>query len=160
MIRILVCGDRNWSDENKITITLIKAIKYLWEKKGLPRCKNLGFDPSQIILIEGEASGADKLSRRSALSIGIPECNILKFPAPWNDIEGKSSYQIGIRRDKSKYWKAAGPFRNTKMLVEGQPELVLAFHNNIESSKGTADMVKKSIKAGVETRVFKESDCI
>lgn len=47
-------------------------------------------------------------------------------------------------------WKAhgykAGPLRNQRMLDEGKPDLVLAF----PGGRGTADMVRRALAAGVE----------
>jgi hypothetical protein len=88
------------------------------------------------VVIEGEAKGADTLGRVAAERFGIP---VLKFPALWD-----------------KHGKAAGPIRNRQMLTEGKPTLVLAFHNDIANSKGTKDMVKAAMKAGIDTRVFTE----
>jgi hypothetical protein len=39
-------------------------------------------------------------------------------------------------------------------LDEGKPDLVLAFHNDIEHSKGTADMVRRAARAGVRVEVI------
>lgn len=91
------------------------------------------------VVIEGEARGADQMSALAARSLGIPEARILKFPADWKT-----------------HGKAAGPIRNRKQFNEGRPDLVLAFHNDIASSKGTKDMVRVAMKAGVETHVFTE----
>ncbi|MBI2020165.1 DUF2493 domain-containing protein [Candidatus Daviesbacteria bacterium] len=85
-------------------------------------------------IIEGEARGADSLARECAEELGI---KVLKFPADWK-----------------KYGKAAGPIRNQQMLKEGKPDLVLAFHDNLQNSKGTANMIKISKKAGIETEVY------
>ena len=41
------------------------------------------------------------------------------------------------------------------MLEEGKPDKVLAFHEDIESSKGTKHMVKISQEAGIPVEVFK-----
>uniref|UniRef100_A0A6M3KXP4 YspA cpYpsA-related SLOG domain-containing protein n=1 Tax=viral metagenome TaxID=1070528 RepID=A0A6M3KXP4_9ZZZZ len=111
-MRVLICGDRNWTDRE-----LIKA--YLTALKGC------AFD----VLIEGEARGADRLSREEALKLGL---QVLRFPAQW-DVHGK----------------AAGIIRNQQMLVEGKPDLVVAFHHNLSQSKGTKDMVWRAKKAGV-----------
>ena len=67
-----------------------------------------------------------------AQKLGVPKNRILAYPADWN-----------------KYHKAAGPIRNQQMLTEGKPTLVLAFHDNITASKGTRDMVKRSLKGGL-----------
>lgn len=69
------------------------------------------------IIIHGAARGADSLASSVAKQLGIP---VLKFPALWE-----------------KYGRAAGPIRNQQMLDEGDPNFVLAFHDDIEHSKGT-----------------------
>ena len=90
----------------------------------------------KIYIIEGEANGADSLAREVAEELGL---EVMKFPADW-----------------SKYHRAAGPIRNQQMLQQGKPDMVLAFHNNLSQSKGTADMVKRARKAGVPTEVISE----
>ena len=87
----------------------------------------------ELEIIEGEARGADRMARTEAEDLGI---KVHRFPADW-----------------SKYHKAAGPIRNSKMLAEG-PDMVIAFHNNILESKGTQDMLTKSIKAGKDCYIF------
>jgi hypothetical protein len=72
-----------------------------------------------------------------AEELGIP---VLSFPADW-----------------ARFGRAAGPIRNQRMLDEGKPTLVLAFHNNIVESKGTKDMVKRARKAGIRVRLFREA---
>lgn len=86
------------------------------------------------LIIEGEARGADSIAREVAIHLGIP---VLKFPADW-----------------SKHGKAAGPIRNAQMLKEGRPDFVLAFHHNIEESKGTKNMIMIAEKAGIPTKVI------
>jgi hypothetical protein len=44
--------------------------------------------------------------------------------------------------------------RNVQMLEEGHPDLVLAFSDNLEESKGTAMMVKLAKDAGVPVYVI------
>ena len=71
-------------------------------------------------IIHGAASGADTLARNFAHFMAIP---VESYPADWD-----------------KYKKAAGPIRNTKMLKEGKPEIVIAF----PGGRGTADMIKQA----------------
>lgn len=78
------------------------------------------------VLIHGGARGADFMAGKFAEWMGIP---VLEFPADW-------------ARDG----KAAGPIRNSRMLSEGKPDLVVAF----DGGRGTADMVEKAKRAGVE----------
>lgn len=84
-------------------------------------------------LIEGEALGVDGMARDWAIDRHIPT---FRFPAHW-----------GL------FGKSAGPIRNQQMLDVGQPDFVIAFHENIETSKGTADMVRRAKKAGIDTLI-------
>jgi len=81
--------------------------------------------PPATHIIHGTARGADKLASDWAQSRNIPET---RFRAEW-EIFGR----------------AAGPLRNQKMLMEGKPDLVVAF----PGSAGTADMVRRAKAAGV-----------
>jgi len=84
-----------------------------------------------MVLIEGYANGADMIAHEWGVA-NLDEKNHLTFPADW-----------------SRYGKAAGPIRNQQMLVEGKPEIVLAFHNNINLSKGTKHMIDLATEKGV-----------
>jgi len=77
-------------------------------------------------VIEGDAPGADRIAGTWARTHSIPN---YKFPADWK-----------------KHGKAAGPKRNTQMILNAQPDLVVAF----PGSKGTADMISKAKSAGIE----------
>ena len=79
-------------------------------------------------IIHGNANGADKLAGHAAASLGI--LNIEEYPANW-----------------IKYGKAAGVIRNQQMLNEGNPNLVVFFHNDLLNSKGTKDMISRSLKS-------------
>lgn len=115
-MRLLVCGDRNWTDY----MAVLREIESRWPD----------------VVIEGEARGADRLAANAARTLGI---KVLPFPADW-----------------TQYGRAAGPIRNRQMLREGRPDEVIAFHANIASSKGTADMVAQARKADIPTTVYKE----
>lgn len=80
----------------------------------------------EALLIEGGAKGADFLARVWAKGNGVP---YKEYPANWKT--------HGYR---------AGPIRNQQMLDEGKPDLVVAF----PGGEGTADMVRRAKKAGVE----------
>lgn len=116
-IRVLICGDRNWSNL-KIIEDFILTL------------------PKDTEIIEGECRGADKKSRYVAEKHGY---TVIPVPAEW-----------------SKYGNAAGPIRNQNMIDKYKPNLVIAFHNNLESSKGTKDMVKRAEKAGIPVKLVKE----
>lgn len=115
-MRILFCGDREWSNYKVICDIMAE------------------FSPD--VVIEGEAPGADSAARDAAEYFGIP---VLPFPANWK-----------------KYGRAAGPIRNKQMLVEGKPDIVVAFHNDIQNSKGTLNMVNQAQKQNIKVFVYNE----
>jgi len=95
-----------------------------------------------ITIIEGECTGADRQALIYAQNVGIP---VKAFPADW-----------------SQYGYSAGPIRNTSMLrylqtLTGE-RLVIAFHNDLEHSKGTGNMVKQAIKANIPVIVVSDGD--
>lgn len=83
-------------------------------------------------IIQGEARGADQLSALWASCNGVV-CR--SFPADWSN--------LGL---------SAGPIRNRQMLIEGNPDIVVAF----PGGKGTANMVAQAERAGVPVRRFHE----
>ena len=116
VMRLLVCGDRDWTDRKFLYDTLDR-----WHEN----------EPIEVV-IEGEARGADQMARDWATARGVV---VEPYPADWE-----------------KHGKAAGPIRNQQML-DADPDFVLAFHDDIESSKGTRNMVKIARKAGVPASV-------
>ncbi len=97
-----------------------------WTDRGtirawIAKLQDWGYDT----VVEGEARGADKIAREEAEAAGM---NVIQVPASWE-----------------LYGRAAGPIRNTKMLTYS-PELVVAFHPDIEHSKGTRNMAAASRK--------------
>ena len=80
------------------------------------------------IIIEGAARGADRLSGVEARYYGI---QVHEFPAEW-----------------TKYGKSAGIIRNRQMLDE-EPDLVIAFHDDIEHSAGTGHTLEEAERRGI-----------
>ena len=60
-MRVLICGDRNWTD--------YRAIEEYVESL-----------PPNSVVIEGECRGADVMARTAALKYGH---RVLRFPAEW-----------------------------------------------------------------------------
>lgn len=91
--------------------------------------------PNNVILIHGDCRGADKMSARIGSKLGF---KVIPYPAKW-DVFGKG----------------AGPIRNQQML-DDNPEIeeVIAFHNDINSSKGTKDMIEKAKKKGINYKLI------
>lgn len=87
-----------------------------------------------LTVIHGGSSGADTLASQW--------CAKRSYRHP------KKITEIREPADWVKHGKAAGPIRNARMLAEHAPELVVAFPGD----RGTADMVRKALEAGVEVR--------
>ena len=88
-----------------------------------------------VMIIHGHCpSGADHYADTCANNLKIP---VKRYPANWK-----------------KYGKAAGPIRNRQMIEIEKPNVVFAFHDKIEASKGTKDTVNCSIKSKIPTFLF------
>lgn len=85
--------------------------------------------PKDTVIIEGEARGADTIVWVCCEILGL---KYMSFPADW-----------------AAYHKAAGVIRNQQMLEEGKPDLVLFYHDNLDESRGTIDMITRADKSGV-----------
>ena len=85
--------------------------------------------PPDTTVIHGCARGADRIAGKVAQELGL---EVEEYPAMW-DV----------------YGRRAGPIRNKQMLVEGKPELVIAFHPDLRKSKGTKNMLHLATVAGV-----------
>jgi len=111
---VLMCGDRNWTNE-KIIEEYIKIL------------------PSTAVIIHGGCRGADKISGR----LGRKHNHVvIVYEAEWE-----------------MFGRGAGPRRNEEMLMDGKPNIVVAFHDNIEQSKGTKDVVMRAIKKGIDVQL-------
>lgn len=139
-MRVLICGDRHWTDYRFIYLWVEELIRVHEEVHHILKDYPNGMEP--LIIIEGEADGVDMMARVAAEELGIA---VEKFPANWK-----------------KHGKAAGPRRNQQMLDEGKPDVIMAFHDDVENSKGTKDMIERAKKArsglGIPCRVFTHKD--
>jgi hypothetical protein len=80
------------------------------------------------VVIDGMAKGADELGFNWALSRGV---KTERYRADWDA-----------------YGRSAGHIRNKQMLVEGVPDLVVAF----PGGAGTANMIKQAEAAGIQVK--------
>lgn len=131
--RVLVTGDRNWADRERLFAALDR----------------LHAEESIVLLIEGCGTGADRMAGAheptlSDLSDGgwawsrrVPGDH---YPAQWD-----------------RYGRAAGPVRNQRMLDVARPDLVVAFHDDLSRSRGTADMIQRAYRAGVPVRAYRSA---
>lgn len=92
-----------------------------------------GDKPEEHTLIHGGCRGADCIAGYIGKQLNM---NIQVFEAQWK-----------------KYGRGAGPVRNLQMIDEGKPDIVYAFHECIEKSRGTKDMVNRAKKHNIEVIV-------
>jgi hypothetical protein len=121
-LRVLVCGGRDYRDVDAV-FNRLDALAEVNAENPLGAV--------DLTIIHGGATGADMIADDWAVANWA---RIVEFKANWK-----------------KHDKSAGPIRNTLMLDEGRPDLVLAF----PGGDGTADMVRKARKAGVPVQEIK-----
>lgn len=105
-MRVLVCDGRQYNDVAAVGEVLHTLFKE--------------FKPEELVIIHGDATGADQLAKFFATSHGITQ---IPYPAMWK-----------------KYGKRAGPICNQQMFDEGMPDRVIAFPGD----SGTEDMVNRA----------------
>lgn len=119
-MRVLVTGSRWWSDR--------KIIEIILDGFFVTTSQDLGED---MMVIDGGANGADMFAKHWRIT--NQHINHVTETADW-DTHGK----------------AAGPIRNRKMVDEHEPDVVLAFHDDLEGeSKGTKDCVEYAKSKGI-----------
>lgn len=105
-----------------------------WNDKELIRSTIRDKMPDEVIT--GDARGADTLAYECCKEDGF---TVISADAKW-----------------WKYGGAAGPIRNREMLDQ-KPDLVLAFHDDLEHSKGTIDSVTEAKHRGIEVQVIRHN---
>jgi len=94
--------------------------------------KRMSILPSDTEIIVGCARGVDRQVAALAEQMGY-------------------KYEVFFA-DWEQHGKAAGPIRNNVMLDQ-KPDLVIAFHPNLEESKGTKHCVTEAKKRGIPVEV-------
>lgn len=127
----LVCGSRDWGRDEYDTVA--GALDALCERRGKTTDRSDPDDnwmPTEVRIITGNdpkrPRGVDCLAIDWAISRWL---DFKEFPADW-----------------TRYGPSAGPIRNQQMLDEGKPTLVVAF----PGGRGTADMSRRALQAGIE----------
>jgi len=88
----------------------------------------------EIKIVQGGATGADELAGHWATENKVPQ---LIYPANWK-----------------LYGNRAGPIRNSQMIDEECPDLVVCFRGGV----GTANMKQTAIQKGIEVREIRDND--
>jgi hypothetical protein len=141
---ILVTGDRDWIARSPV----VQALRPY---------------PPGTVVVHGAAPGADSIAGEVADAL---EQTPKPYPADWYEcpickhraVSGDAiqhSPTCEAPRPKPYFRRWAGPERNQRML-DANPEIerVLAFHNDLARSRGTADMVRRALKAGLPVTLY------
>lgn len=122
--RVMICGSRTFNDYEMLKRSVIHALNI----RGIEGCD------FNIIIVSGNANGADKLGERFAKENGY---KIDEYPALWNDLM-KEPCKIKVNKYGKQYNCLAGLNRNKDMVEVS--DLVVMFHDGV--SKGTLDDLK------------------
>jgi hypothetical protein len=88
----------------------------------------LAYEPGISVIIHGGARGADTLAGEWAALTKTP---VEVYRADWE-----------------KHGRSAGPIRNKRMLIEGKPDMVLAF----PGGRGTRNMIEQAVAVSVKVK--------
>lgn len=119
--RVMICGSRTFNDYHKLKNEVLRALME----------RNISVRYFDIIIVSGEANGADKLGEKFALENGY---KIERYPALWSDLT-KEPCKVKINKYGKPYNCLAGLNRNKDMVAVS--DLVIMFHDG--KSKGTLD---------------------
>lgn len=138
-MRVLICGGRSFKDRGRFNaiMDMIHGMRLRL------------YPPTQII--HGAARGADTLAQEWAETWGY---ETRPFRAAWTDLSHPDAL-IREWRNGEKYDALAGHRRNQEMIDEGKPDLVVAF----PGGRGTADMIVRAEKAGIEVILVPVAIC-
>jgi len=96
------------------------------------------FEKENPIIIHGDCRGADRIAGDIAKRL---DYEVRVYPAEWD-----------------KYGRGAGFIRNQQMLDVENPDMVIVFHNDLENSKGSKDMMRRAEKEGIIILHFRSYD--
>lgn len=134
---ILATGDRKWDDLE----TVLRVLSEF---------------PEGSTFVHGYADGLDCCVDVVATELGH---KVIRCPSHWrhNFDRWVEVYGYCPIDCKEVVGRAAGVIRNKYMLETYSPELVIGFHNDILSSRGTNDMMRRAQRAGIKNVLYTSS---
>lgn len=126
---IVVTGGRDWDDEKTVRMALKEHAR------------------EGDLLIHGDCRGLDRQAGAVGASMGL---RVEPMPAEWRNHTGCRCSEW--KRTYS-YCGFAGPRRNREML-DRMPDIVLAFHPNLNKSRGTKDCATEAVRRGIPTYYY------
>lgn len=133
-MKILVTGDREWTNKNVIRSVLVTL-------------------PRDTVIIHGYARGADTLADEVARECGF---TVIRCPAHWSHTDKKWVEVYGECKPdcREMVGRPAGVIRNKKMADTHHPDGIMAFHNDIDNSRGTKHMVEYGKRLKIPYQLF------
>lgn len=125
-MKVLCSGDRHWHDPK-----LVRAVLERLPPGSIIVHGDQG-SPDDVPL--EEMAGLDRIAGRVATSLGF---EVRPYPADWQ--------RGGIK---------AGPIRNKNMLKAEEPDLVYAFHDDIQASRGTKNLIEAALDKHIPITLF------
>jgi hypothetical protein len=93
-----------------------------------------------LVVIEGAAREADQAAHLWCDRHGLPNERHRCHPVDWH----------AERQARPQVWRLADPERNTHMLLQDQPGLIICFHDHFDpASGGTSDMALRGLLCGI-----------
>ena len=132
-MRVLVFGSRSWTDEFMVGVVL-QGFLFVAQAIG-----------ETLTVIDGKAPGADSLAgawyggAEDGVHATHEDVQHERYAADWN-----------------RYGNAAGPIRNSRMVMEGHPNIAVGFVDGLlpdgrPNSPGSKNMYERLLKAGIRT---------
>lgn len=122
-MRILVFGGRGYPHRDRVWAAIDLCVS--------------GWDPQAVVIIEGDAEGADSHAKAWAKKYALLGVRLETYPADWKNTNAPGAV---VRRGVYGLFNLrAGFYRNQRMIDEGKPTHALGF----PGGSGTADMLSR-----------------
>jgi hypothetical protein len=134
--RVLITGSRHWPRPwNGVVEQVLDRL--------------LGRYHERLVVIEGRANGVDLVAHNWCLDHQLGPDRHRCYPVDWEAER--------LRRPNT--WRQAGHDRNSQMLLQEQPNLVIAFHHRFEIHRGgTSNMCLKALLVGLPVWLTSSAD--
>ncbi|MER6401487.1 SLOG family protein [Kitasatospora sp. NPDC001603] len=118
--RVLVCGSRRWPWPDTIHTVLDRlATRH----------------DTRLVIIEGAATGADRAAHRWCTQHALPAWRHRCYPTAWD----------ADRARRPHTWHTTTAERHLAMLLDEEPGLVIAFHEDFNPTGETGDTCLKAL---------------
>jgi hypothetical protein len=136
MIKLIVAGGRDFDDYEAA------------EPHIMGLCHQLVDSESDIIIVSGCASGADRIGERFASEFGIA---VDPYPAKWKELNVPGAI---IKSNRYGEYNAKAGFDRNELMAANATHLI-AFWNGTVKNSGTYSMIKIAETYGLPTTIVK-----